>query len=956
MIDKTAKVWLGGRRGVTAPIHVSQYDTGWRFLLSVYDGDAVYTGGESTAVYMEGRKDDGTVFAVPGAFSDGVAVVECTASITAAVGPIDCELRISEDGETVGTANFEIIVEAAPLKGYVASGDDFSAMQQVLDGSEEAAADALAAKNAAAASAEAAAVSAATAQVQAGMAYQIAASAADMTDHSIGYVYVGNETGYTYGGWYYWDGTAWTLGGMYVDPTLTVAGAAADAKVTGDAIGDVRSAVDNFGQLYPALTLDLVSGSIGPTGGVTDSNTRIRSRSKSVFFTEVQANDYYVVSAPFAAKVAIYNTTSLFSTNFSGWVNTEFRDGVIAIPKEYVGKYAAIVIEKVGHESDDISGDLATIEQYVKYCRPADAGEEITYELGVSRYTQPVPVTWEQGAISSSNGSMTNADNRVRSSTYFSNPYGYIRLDVPKGWKIGIMLYTAASVTSFYGKYYTETWSYVSDHVNLGNYYYKLVLAKSDDSDITPEDVPEALTITNVLLTDPTYTKASMPPPASVFSDYASLKAQVNTQMPVLTKFTENMSAQLLPGLFAWNYGKFINAYGNEGSNSGAALSDAIELPGGTQIQSLVPDTDSSERTMFCYVNEFEGTTWKKRTQLYYGDTIYTADTTTAVKFCFGYPSALSITLNKKDTAKYFSVKIGKWPTALRNAPIPYLVAFGASTTNCTVHTYTGVPDRLFPSKFQWPEYVADKLGMNVVNLGVGTTGFLARATSGNANNILDQIYANSDTLSKASLVVLMFGYGNDAAVGLPVGVYTDYYPYDAEGYHPNGEAGIATMLSKGITLMGALNWCIKWINEHYPMAQVIPIFGAPSANKDRTITMTAQSEGAGVAPYTLTFADPYGESGTTTNKKIKAISEELQKLKAALNIPIIDMMFDGGAFSWWSTYSSKQVDGNTVYSLFSTTGTPENPVWNSHPNDAGYLRYARALAGRIAGLYQYDY
>lgn len=67
-----------------------------------------------------------------------------------------------------------------------------------------------------------------------------AATAADMTDTSKIYVYVGNETGYTNGNWYYNNGTAWVSGGVYnstafdTDTTLTISGAAADAKVTGD--------------------------------------------------------------------------------------------------------------------------------------------------------------------------------------------------------------------------------------------------------------------------------------------------------------------------------------------------------------------------------------------------------------------------------------------------------------------------------------------------------------------------------------------------------------------------------------------------------------------------------------------------------------------------------------------------------------------------------------------------
>lgn len=41
-------------------------------------------------------------------------------------------------------------------------------------------------------------------------------TAAGMTDHTKIYVYTGTEVGYTAGNWYYWNGTAWTSGGVYV--------------------------------------------------------------------------------------------------------------------------------------------------------------------------------------------------------------------------------------------------------------------------------------------------------------------------------------------------------------------------------------------------------------------------------------------------------------------------------------------------------------------------------------------------------------------------------------------------------------------------------------------------------------------------------------------------------------------------------------------------------------------
>lgn len=68
----------------------------------------------------------------------------------------------------------------------------------------------------------------------------VVTQASQMTNHGYIYIYNGSEPGYTAGYWYYWNGTAWTVGGAYqvaaTDPTLSVSGAAADAKGVGDAI------------------------------------------------------------------------------------------------------------------------------------------------------------------------------------------------------------------------------------------------------------------------------------------------------------------------------------------------------------------------------------------------------------------------------------------------------------------------------------------------------------------------------------------------------------------------------------------------------------------------------------------------------------------------------------------------------------------------------------------------
>ena len=90
----------------------------------------------------------------------------------------------------------------------------------------------------------------------------VASTAAGMTDTDRIYVYVGSETGYTSGNWYYYDGSAWTSGGVYnstafeTDDTLTIPDAAADSKAVGDELSDLKNA------LTAVEIVDTASGAI----------------------------------------------------------------------------------------------------------------------------------------------------------------------------------------------------------------------------------------------------------------------------------------------------------------------------------------------------------------------------------------------------------------------------------------------------------------------------------------------------------------------------------------------------------------------------------------------------------------------------------------------------------------------------------------------------------------------
>lgn len=94
---------------------------------------------------------------------------------------------------------------------------------------------------------------------------KVAPTVASMTDKEQIYVYTGTEDGYTFGNWYYWDGTAWTSGGAYnatevnTDKTLTEEGAPADAKAAGDEFSKLKGDLDNIDNEVFSRTDNLIN-------------------------------------------------------------------------------------------------------------------------------------------------------------------------------------------------------------------------------------------------------------------------------------------------------------------------------------------------------------------------------------------------------------------------------------------------------------------------------------------------------------------------------------------------------------------------------------------------------------------------------------------------------------------------------------------------------------------------
>ncbi|MBR2783059.1 MAG: BppU family phage baseplate upper protein [Firmicutes bacterium] len=138
MITREIKVWIGAAKGIIPPVKVSQYDTEWQFVFTVYKDDVVWDMAGVSTVSLNGVKEDGTAFVYPGSISSGHVVVDCGEQMTSAAGRVECELRFFTNyGKLVSTANFRLLVEQAPMTGYRASGSEFDEMNQLVNAALE---------------------------------------------------------------------------------------------------------------------------------------------------------------------------------------------------------------------------------------------------------------------------------------------------------------------------------------------------------------------------------------------------------------------------------------------------------------------------------------------------------------------------------------------------------------------------------------------------------------------------------------------------------------------------------------------------------------------------------------------------------------------------------------------------------------------------------------------------
>lgn len=296
-------------RQLSPKFSVSLGDHGAReYTAKILQGGEPYEIEEGSTVSIVGKKSDGHIFAYACTYADEYVYFTIEEQMTPVSGIVTCELSIIDaSGNKVGSANFTYWVEPSPVTDGEASESDLQLFQQAVDaaGDVQRILDTFGGPN-------------------------VAQKAEDMINTSKVYVYIGDETGYIYGHWYYYDTatSTWADGGIYqsdgvnTDTTLTASGVPADAKATGDALAGKQD----------TLTFDSTptEGSTNPvtSGGVweatqTDKTLAVEDRAADAKVAGVAINELKN-SIPSKKSLNVCDKTQFItgSINANGAVDT----------------------------------------------------------------------------------------------------------------------------------------------------------------------------------------------------------------------------------------------------------------------------------------------------------------------------------------------------------------------------------------------------------------------------------------------------------------------------------------------------------------------------------------------------------------------------------------------------------------------------------------------------------
>ena len=121
--------------GVPVIVKASQYDKTARIIkFTIYDGDTLFTIPAGADVYVQGTKPDLTGYQYSCTVNGSVVSFDIEQQMTVCAGRHFAEIRITKDGEILGTANFEFFIERSALSDdTVISETDLPKLEFIFD-------------------------------------------------------------------------------------------------------------------------------------------------------------------------------------------------------------------------------------------------------------------------------------------------------------------------------------------------------------------------------------------------------------------------------------------------------------------------------------------------------------------------------------------------------------------------------------------------------------------------------------------------------------------------------------------------------------------------------------------------------------------------------------------------------------------------------------------------------
>ena len=119
--------------GIPPIVHVSQYDKGQLWKFNIILNNTLFTIPDNSSVTVQGTKKDGTGFQYSCTYSGSQVIVKEEQQMTIFYGDVKAEIVIVNGDDLIGTLNFIIRIEPAPLN------DDTQISETMLPLIEEAA-------------------------------------------------------------------------------------------------------------------------------------------------------------------------------------------------------------------------------------------------------------------------------------------------------------------------------------------------------------------------------------------------------------------------------------------------------------------------------------------------------------------------------------------------------------------------------------------------------------------------------------------------------------------------------------------------------------------------------------------------------------------------------------------------------------------------------------------------